>query len=117
MTGRTTQDVFDDHLRLRRNYELEQDLQRNYAEDVVLICDFGVIRGHSAIRESARRLGLQLPHAQFRFTVKQIADEFAFLVWEATSDEDGVKNGVDSFVIRDGKIVMQTIHYTLAKDA
>ncbi|MGE3283139.1 MAG: nuclear transport factor 2 family protein [Alphaproteobacteria bacterium] len=108
-----TEDIFEDHLRLRQKGDLESDLQRNYADDIVLICSFGVIRGHDAIRESARRLGFQLPGAKFEFTTKQIVDEYALLEWEATSDNYSVKYGVDSFVIRNGKIVMQTIRYTL----
>jgi hypothetical protein len=116
MGKRTTEDVFEDHLRLRQEGNLESDLHRNYADYVVLICSFGSIRGHHAIRESAHRLGLQLPGAEFKFTTKQVVDEYAFLEWEAASDNYSVKYGVDSFVICNGKIVMQTIRYTLMSD-
>ena len=113
MPVRTTQEVFEDHLRLREMDNFDEDLRRNYAEDIVLICNFGVLRGHDAIRKSARRLGLQLPGAKFRFTTKEVADDYAFLEWDATSDRYSVEYGVDSFAIRDGRIVMQTIRYTL----
>ena len=113
MPVRTTRDVFEDHLHLREVGNLDEDLRRNYAGDIVLLCSFGVLRGHDAIPESARRLGLQLPGAKFRFTTRQVADDYALLEWDATSDRYSVKYGVDSFVIRDGRIVMQTIRYTL----
>jgi hypothetical protein len=115
MMTRTPQDVFDDHLRLRSKADFETDLRRNYAEDVLLFCEVGVLRGHSAIRQSAKRLGLQLPGARFDFTTRDVAGEYAFLVWKARSDRFEVEDGADSFVIRDGRIVMQSIFYRLAR--
>ena len=117
MSYRTTREVFEDHLCLRQNGDLEQDLQRNYDDNVVLICEFSVLRGRDAIRESAQRLGLQLPAAKFKFTAQQVVDEYAFLEWEAKSDTYSVRDGVDTFVIRQGKIIMQSIRYTLIPDA
>lgn len=38
---------------------------------------------------------------------------FAFLEWTATETGAKVEDGADSFVIEDGKIVAQTIHYTV----
>ena len=110
---RTTENVFKDHLRLREAGNLEEDLHRNYSTDIVLICSFAVLRGHAAVRQSALRLGLQLPGATFRFTTQKVADEYALLEWEASSENYNVKYGADSFVIRQGKIVMQTIRYTI----
>jgi hypothetical protein len=36
-----------------------------------------------------------------------------FLEWTARSDEAKIEDGADSFCIRDGRIVAQTIHYTV----
>lgn len=113
MADRSTREVFEDHLQLRVAGDLETDLTRNYAEDVVLICDAGVFRGRDAVRESARRLGLQLPGAKFEFTSEQVADEYALLIWKADSARFHVEHGADSFVIRDGRIRMQSIYYDL----
>jgi hypothetical protein len=62
--GRSADEVFEDHLRLRSQGDLETDLERNYADDVVLLCELGALKGRAAIRKSARRLGLQLPDAR-----------------------------------------------------
>ncbi len=35
------------------------------------------------------------------------------LKWTGHSSAGSVRDGVDSYVIRDGRIVAQTIHYTL----
>ncbi|MGY3622527.1 hypothetical protein [Bradyrhizobium sp. USDA 10063] len=112
---RTTREVFEDHLKLRAGAKLEEDLQHNYAPGIVLLCKFAVLRGHDAIRTSAKRLGLQLPNASFTFTTTKVADEYAFLAWRAESERYKVEDGFDSFVIRSGKIIMQTISYKLIR--
>ena len=109
---RTTAEVFDDHLRRRAQGDLEGDLERNYAEDVVLFCRHGVLHGRDEIRRSARRLRMQIPDATFAFATRQVEGEVAFLEWSAESPKARVDDGADSFVIRDGLIRVQTIHYT-----
>jgi hypothetical protein len=112
---RQTREVLEDHLRLRSVGDLETDLERNYADDVVVLCELGALKGRAAIRKSARRLGLQLPDAEFQFPTRLIEGEHAFLVWKARSERFEVEDGVDSFVIRGGRIVAQTIFYRLSK--
>lgn len=113
--ARSTREVFEDHLRLRSQGRVEDDLARNYAENVTLLCEFGPMTGRRAVRKSARRLGLQLPEAEFEFPTKAVEGEYAFLVWTARSRDFEVEHGADSFVIRDGRIVMQTIFYRLSR--
>lgn len=114
MDQRSTREVFEQHLRFRVEGKIDQDLEQDYADDVVLICGFGALHGRQAVRESAKRLGLQLPGARFEFSSKVVDGEYAFLVWKARTDgAQQVHNGVDSFVIRNGRIVMQSIHYQL----
>lgn len=112
---RATAEVLEDHLRLRRCGDLDADLARNYAEDVVLLCEIGTFLGREAVRRSAQRLGLQLPGAEFTFPSKLVSGEYAFLVWKASSARCVVEHGVDSFVIRDGRIVLQTVFYRLSR--
>ena len=76
---RPAQEVFEDHLRLRSLGDLETDLERNYADDVIVLYELGALKGHAAIRRSAHRLGLQLPNAEFQFPTKLVQGEHAFL--------------------------------------
>jgi hypothetical protein len=46
---------------------------------------------------------------------KLVQGEHAFLVWKAWSQRFRVEDGADSFVIRDGRTVGQTIFYRLSK--
>ena len=59
--ARTTEQVFEDHLECRARGALDDDLARNYAEDVVLLCEVGVRNGLEGIRWSAERLRKQVP--------------------------------------------------------
>ena len=73
-TARGTHEVFEDHLRLRLENRLEDDLARNYAEDVILLTVNSNACGHDAIRMSARRLANQLPEPKFELVAKQVRD-------------------------------------------
>jgi hypothetical protein len=113
LNARSTAEVLDTHLRYREAGELERDLEENYAESVVLLCENGVFRGRSAIRRSAERLNEQLAGGKFAYQVERVAGPYAFLEWSAESKRHHVKHGADSFVIANGQIVMQTISYQL----
>ena len=110
---RTTEEVFESHLDYRLNGLVEQDLKRNYAPNVVLLTVNSNARGHDAIRASAARLASQLPKAEFEFLAKQVNGPFALLIWRGTSVKGKAIDGADSFVIVDGLIRLQTIHYRL----
>ncbi len=108
---RSTSQVFLDHLNLRADAQLEEDLERNYSDEVVLIHQFGVKRGRQGVRESAHRLRDQLRGGSYEYVAQRVEGEYAFLIWRAASESARIEHGVDSFVIRDGRIVMQTVHY------
>jgi hypothetical protein len=113
MPARSAHKVLEDHLRLRAQGKLEEDIRRNYAEDVVLLHVNGVEHGHEGIRKSGHRLGHQLLDARFEYVAKHAFGEYGYLEWRADSEQYRVEDGADSYVIRDGKIVMQTVHYRL----
>ena len=114
---RTPEEVFEDHLRLRLEGKLEEDLRRNYSEDVLLLTVNSNARGHDAIRMSAARLRQQLPQARFNIATRQVNGPYALLIWSAKSARLDAVEGADSFVIENGKIVFQSIHYGLTRDA
>ncbi len=113
MIIRSAHEVFEDHLHLRAIGDLETDLQHNYADDIVLLCTYGVFRGCDQVRASAERLGLQLPDARFEYLARHVHEESAFLEWRAESDQVRVEDGADSYLIDNGRIMVQTIHDTL----
>ena len=108
---RSTRQVFDDHLAMRSEGRLEDDLTHNFADDVVLLCEFGVLHGHDGIRGSAHRLRRQYPGMNYEYLAREVEAEYAFLKWRATAPDGRTTLGADSFVVRNGKIIMQTVYY------
>lgn len=112
--SRSAEEVLEDHLQQAIEGTVDEDLARNYAVDVVVLTSDGVHHGHDGVRDLAALLQEQLPQSQFSYTAKVVAGEAALLEWTA-HDNNGsrVDDGVDSFLIRDGRIRAQTIHYTI----
>jgi hypothetical protein len=91
-------------------------LEHNYADEVVLLCEHGVLKGRDAVRTSAKALADPLPDAYFRFPFKAVQGEHALLHWSAQSANAHVDFGVDTFVLRDNRIVLQTVSYQLKEE-
>ncbi len=70
---RSTQEVLDDHLSTSLNGNVEDDLARNYAEDVVVVSNWGVEHGHDGMRRMAALLQAQLPECTFTYTLRLVA--------------------------------------------
>lgn len=116
LAGRSTREVIDDHLQLAAAGEWRTDIERNVADDVVVLTGFGVFEGLDDVRILAELLAAQLPEATFEYRTVLTRDDVAFLEWDADAHGARVRDGVDTFVVRDGRIVTQTIHYTVVAD-
>lgn len=120
--SRTAREVLDDHLNIAQRWSaeadfeqiLEDDLRRNVAEDIVILINRGVFRGWDGVRKLAYALADELPeHAAFRYTHTAVEGRIALLEWEYEDSGVRVRDGADSYLIENGKIVAQTIHYTV----
>jgi hypothetical protein len=110
---RSPRDVFEDHLRTSTEGTVEDDIERNYAPTVVILSSDGVRRGHDGLREQAAKLERELPNCTFYYGTRLVEGEVAFLEWTADADGARVRDGADSYLVRDGRIIAQTIHYTV----
>lgn len=107
--------MLDDHLSLRERGELEEDLRRNYHPDVVILTRAGGGRGHDGVRESAKLLYEAIEDAHsYEYDSVVTTDRVALLEWSARGEEMAISDGVDTFLIEDGLIHVQTIRYTVA---
>lgn len=107
-----------DHLDRRCAGDLEGDIAHNYADELIVLSKDGVFRGKDGIRHTAGILARNLPDAEFNYDILRCADEFAMLSWSARSSNGGhTCHGADSYVIRDGRIVAQTIQFEVKNDA
>ena len=105
--------MFEDHLQQGAHGSVDEDLNRSYAADVVVLTGAGTHEGHDGARELAQLLREQLPQAEFTYTARVVAGEVALLEWAAQASNGARVDGADSFLIRNGRIQAQTIHYTV----
>ena len=121
---RSAAEVLDDHLNIAQGWEetddfealVEEDLRRNVAPDIVILTGRGTFRGHEGVMELARMLAEELPeHRAFQYTYRSVEGRMAFLEWTYEDGASRVQDGADSYLIENGKIVAQTIHYTVER--
>lgn len=110
---RSASDVLHDRLGESTEGTVEDDLPRNYVDEVVVLCEKGTFEGHDGMRTLAEPLRPELPDATFEYRTTLVAGDVAFLEWSAMSPAGRVDDGADSYVIRECRIVAQTIHYTV----
>ncbi|MGY1603174.1 nuclear transport factor 2 family protein [Geodermatophilus sp. SYSU D00815] len=110
---RTTREVLDDHLRLADEGAVEEDLARNVADDVVVLTARGVFHGHDGVRELARQLYEEIPSGRWTYVSTQVSGRMALLEWTVDAGPYRIPDGADSYLVEDGKIRAQTIHYTV----
>jgi hypothetical protein len=115
--GRSAKEVLDDHLEKSTTGSVEEDIQCNYDRNVVLLTHYGVYRGHDGLRRLADMLFNELPNPVFEYHTRLVEGEVGFLEWGGRGGDAYVDDGADSYVIRNGKIVAQTIHYTVKRSS
>lgn len=111
---RSTKQVIADHLAKRRDGDVDGDLDDNYADDVVVLSHLGHFRGRDQVRTLAALLDQQLEDAVFHYDTVLVDGDYAFLHWSAQARDLHVSDGADSFVVRGGRIAMQTIYYSIS---
>jgi hypothetical protein len=117
LADRSPQEVIEDHLRNRRAGRTFDDLDRNYAADVVILSHLGHFRAHDAVETLAALLDEQLKDAEFFYDTVLVDGPYGFLKWSAIARDMHISDGGDSFVVHDGKIRLHTIYYSLATRA
>ena len=111
---RTTQEVFDDHVTRLIARDRPSDLVRNYAEDAVVLTSVGTFRGRRGANYIDEWIHCGVPWATIEVTTRLVAGEVAFLEWSAHGEHAEIWGGANSYLIRDGQIVVQTIHFLIS---
>ncbi len=102
----------EDHLQRRREGDLEGDLRANYHPDVVVLSARELFRGHDGVRASAGRLEDAIgDDGNYTYDYVLADDRMGMLEWRAESPRYRITCAVDSYLIEDGLIKAQTIHY------
>jgi hypothetical protein len=111
--ARSTAEVFDDHLARAGRGDVEGDIANNFAPDCVLLTTQGRFEGHDGARAAAALLAEQVPEAKYLYAQRAVHEEIAFLEWTAVGRGAVIGDGADSYLIRDDRIRVMTIHYTV----
>jgi ketosteroid isomerase-like protein len=105
-----TKDVLDHHLAAFGAGDVDEIL-KDYTDDSLLIIATRTIAGLGPLREAFTGFfgGLFAPGTyEFTLDAERIEGEVAFITWHATCASSDIPLGVDTFLVRDGKIVVQT---------
>ncbi len=106
-TTKQTEAVFGHHMQAIGAKDVD-GIMADFADDAVVFVPEGPVRGQAAIREWFTNLVATLtPELMGTFKIERqdIDGEVAFLVWSAG---DFVPLATDTFVLKNGKIVVQT---------
>ena len=106
-----TQAVLDHHLAAFAAGDADEMLS-DYTDQSVLITPDGTTRGRDALRTAFSGFfsGLFAPGTyDFVIDASHVEGEVAYIVWHANCASAEVALGTDTFVVRDGKIAVQTI--------
>ncbi len=105
-----TEAVLNHHLQSFGTANIDE-LVSDYTEDSVILFESNIIKGLDNLRAFFTDFinNSLPPGSDFEMKHLQVVGDIAYIVWEAGTDKLAFKLGTDTFVIKDGKIVQQTI--------
>jgi ketosteroid isomerase-like protein len=105
-----TRQVLDHHLHSLAAGNIDEILD-DYHEDALLIIPDATFKGHAGIRSmfEGSLQGLFKP-GTYHLTMDtlRVEGDVAYIVWHAKCSSADVPYGTDTFIVRDGKIAVQT---------
>jgi ketosteroid isomerase-like protein len=105
----STKEVLDHHLKCFVEGDLEGILS-DYAPGAVLFTSDGPLKGAEAITPLFQAMVAEFgkPGATFSLEQQFIEGDYAYILWSAETVDNVYEMGTDTFVVRDGKIVVQS---------
>ena len=105
----STKDVLDNHLKCFGEGDLAGILS-DYAPGAVLFTPEGPLRSVDAIKSFFQALLAEFgkPGATFSLKHQSIEGDYGYILWTAEIADNVYGLGTDTFVVRDGKIVVQS---------
>jgi ketosteroid isomerase-like protein len=105
----STKDVVDHHLKSFGEGDLKGILS-DYASGAVLFTPEGPLRGIDAIRSLFQAMLAEFGKPGTAFSLKQqfVEGDYAYILWTAETADNVYELGTDTFVVREGKIVIQS---------
>jgi predicted SnoaL-like aldol condensation-catalyzing enzyme len=111
--GRSTGEVYWEHIALRFADDVSTDVKRNYSDELVLISNQGNFYGKKGLATSARILYSYLPNTNYTIVDTVVQGDWVTERWAYYDSEANkmVLDGIDTFLIEDGQIKVMMINY------
>jgi hypothetical protein len=108
--ARSTEDVLNHHLQTFATRDLSGVLE-DFGDESVIITPDSVLRGPGQIKGLFEALFAEFakPGASLNLTRRVVEGQIAYITWSAETPDNVYELGTDTFVVRDGKIVAQTL--------
>ena len=105
----TTNDVLAHHMTCFGKGDLAGILS-DYTPESRLFTPDGVLRGSEPIRDLFRKMFAEFgkPGTSFEMLRQEVDGDVAYIVWKAETADNRFELGTDTFIVRNGKIVIQT---------
>ena len=108
-THSSTQRVVERHLECFARLDLEGILS-DYAPDAILFTANGPLQGRDGIRSVLGPMIAEFakPGATFDLARQVVVGEYAYILWTARTADQVYELATDTFMVRDGRIHMQS---------
>ena len=100
--------IVEHHLASGNSRNLDE-IMRDYTDDAIVIAPDGVNKGKQAIHAAFQKMISQEPYPVITATQKIYEGNVGYIVWTMNAGQPNAMHGSDTFIIRDGKIVVQTV--------
>ena len=106
----TTQVVLDHHMKAFQANDLD-GIMADYSEESVLIQQSQTSKGLAEIRKVFEGAFTVFPKDSTTMKINKsvVVQDAAYVVWDADAPKAKVSFGSDTFIIKNGKIVLQTV--------
>jgi uncharacterized protein (TIGR02246 family) len=107
----STEEVLKNHLRAFATGDADEVI-KDFTEDSVFVLPDATLRGLDSIRTAYKKFFESLfKPGTYTITLdrSEVVGDVAYIVWHSVNQGADVTLGTDTFVIRDGKIAVQTV--------
>jgi ketosteroid isomerase-like protein len=106
----STNDVLDRHLKCFGERDLDGILA-DYSADAVLFMPTGPLKGTDAMRPAFQAIFSEFakPGCSFAMHQRYVEGDYAYILWSAETPDNSYEAAADTFVVRKGKIVAQSV--------
>jgi hypothetical protein len=115
--GKRTEETLNKHLQAFGSGDVDA-IMTDYDEAAVFIDQDGTRRGRAEIRAFFESLVADFPPGSaLELSERIVEEDVAYIVWSGESEKLKISFASDTFIVREGKIVVQTLAAQMEKKA